>query len=103
MAISGTEFVNQYSDIRLKCNATGMKRAPDGIDWFFNGNRIHMSNPRWYNRIEILNQRPVPGRSYISELIIHRSTVEDMGNYVCRSTDLNVNSIKVHILNGKLT
>ena len=27
--------------------------------------------------------------------------LDDQGNYVCRSTDLKVNSLKVHILNGK--
>lgn len=101
LTITGTQYVNQYSDIHLVCNATGVERAPEDVDWFFNGNRIHMSHPHWYGRIEIAKHRPVPGRSYISELIIHLSTMEDQGNYVCRSSDLNVNSMNVHILNGK--
>ena len=101
LTMTGTEYVNQYSDIHLKCNATGVDRAPDDIDWFFNGNKIHTSHPRWYGRIEILKQKPIPGRSYISELFIHLSTMADQGNYVCRSSDLSANNMKVHVLNGK--
>lgn len=101
LTITGTEYVNQYSDIHLKCNATGVERAPDDIDWFFNGNKIHTTHPRWYGRIEILKQKPIPGRSYISDLIIHLSTMADQGNYVCRSSDLSANNMKVHVLNGK--
>ena len=101
LTITGTEYVNQYSDIHLKCNATGVDRAPDDIDWFFNGNKIHTTHPRWYGRIEMLKQKPIPGRSYISELVIHLSTMDDQGNYVCRSSDLSANNMKVHVLKGK--
>lgn len=100
LTITGTEFVNQFNDIHLICNATGVERAPEDVDWFFNGNSIHTSDPRWYGRIEVVKHRPLPGRSYISELIIHLSTLEDQGNYVCRSSDLSINSINVHILNA---
>lgn len=92
--------MNQFEDIHLVCNATGVDRAPEDVDWFFNGNRIHTSDPRWYERIEIVKHRPLPGRSYISELIIHKTTMKDQGNYVCRSSDLNIDSMGVHILNG---
>ncbi|XP_060591281.1 zwei Ig domain protein zig-8-like isoform X2 [Ruditapes philippinarum] len=103
LTITGTQYVNRYNDIHLVCNATGVNRAPEDVDWFFNGNKIHTTHPHWYGRIEIVKHRPLPGRSYISELIIHLSTMEDQGNYVCRSSDLNVNSMNVHILNDKDT
>lgn len=101
--IFGTEYVNTNSEINLLCNATSAERAPEYVEWFFNGDKIHTSHPHWFGRTEIVNRRPVPGRSYISELIIYRSTIADHGNYVCRSSDLEINSLIVHILNGKFT
>ena len=96
--MTGTENVNQYSDIHLKCNATGVDRAPDDKDWFFNGNKIHTSQPRWYGRIEILKQKTHSRAfSYISELLIHLSTMADQGNYVCRSSELSANNMKVYV------
>ncbi|KAL4227439.1 hypothetical protein ACF0H5_012883 [Mactra antiquata] len=100
LTITGPRYVDRYQDIRLVCNATGVNRAPDDVDWFFRGNRIVETLPQWYGRIEIYRHRPIPGLSFISELIIHMSTMEDDGKYVCRSSDLNVNSIEVTILNN---
>ncbi|XP_052795336.1 uncharacterized protein LOC128228213 isoform X1 [Mya arenaria] len=102
--VSGTEYVSQYNDIHLVCNATGVERAPEEIDWFFNGNKILTSHPHWYGRIEIVKHKPEPGLSFISELIINLSSMQDNGNYVCRSSDLSVDSLTVHVLNaGKNT
>ena len=89
------------SKIHLICNATGTTRAPEAVDWFFEGNRIHQSNRRWRGRVEILKRTSIEGHYYISELIIGHSRLEDKGSYVCRSSDLTVNSVKVHVLNGK--
>ncbi|KAK3584854.1 hypothetical protein CHS0354_027596 [Potamilus streckersoni] len=100
LIVKGTEYVEQFNDIHLTCNATGVERAPDDIDWFFQGNRIHTSNPKWQNRIQVLKKKPIPGRSIISELIIQGSTTKDQGNYVCRSSDLNFRSVQVHVLNA---
>lgn len=100
LTITGTEYVKLYRDIHLVCNATGVKRAPQEVDWFFNGDRIVPTQPHWYGRIEILKRWPSLCCSFISEIIIHQSTLADQGNYVCRSSDLSVNNIKVHILNG---
>ncbi|KAK3578277.1 hypothetical protein CHS0354_010478 [Potamilus streckersoni] len=97
--VTGGEYVTLHEKIHLTCNATGADRAPDDVDWFFEGNRIHSSSPRWRDRVEILKRKPIPGKAYISELIIRRSTMADQGSYVCRSSDLSVNSIKVHVLN----
>ena len=99
--MKGTKYVNMGNQIHLLCNASGISRAPEEIDWFFEGNRIHPSNPRWNGRVEILKHTSIPGRYYISELLIEQSSMADQGSYVCRSSDLNVNSMKVHVLNGE--
>ena len=93
--------MNMGSQIHLVCNASGISRAPEKIDWFFKGNRIHPSNPRWKGRVAILKHTAIPGRSFISELVIKQSTIADQGDYVCRSSDLKVTNLKVHVLNGK--
>ncbi|KAH3838287.1 hypothetical protein DPMN_111695 [Dreissena polymorpha] len=33
-------------DIRLVCNATGALKAPDSVDWFFDGEPISETNAR---------------------------------------------------------
>lgn len=87
--------------LHLICNATGLIRAPDAVDWFKDGQRVHPSNDKWMGRVEILKHESFEGKFYVSELIIDHSKMEDSGHYVCRSTDLAVNSVKVHILNGR--
>ena len=98
--MKGTRYVNMGQQIHLLCNATGINRAPEKIDWFFKGSRIHPSNPRWKGRVEILKHTSIPGRYFISELFIEQSSIADQGDYVCRSSDLIVNNLKVHVLNG---
>ena len=101
LQMKGTKYVNMGQQIHLLCNASGINRAPEKIDWFFKGSRIHPSNPRWKGRVEILKHTSIPGRFFISELFIEQSTIADQGDYVCRSSDLIVNNLKVHVLNGK--
>lgn len=100
--LTGTEYVDKDQKINLTCNATGAERAPSDIDWFHEGNRIYTNNKKWMNRIEITKYKPeIPGRSLISSLIIERSTLNDTGSYVCRSSNLETTSLKIHVLNGK--
>ncbi|KAK3578279.1 hypothetical protein CHS0354_010481 [Potamilus streckersoni] len=100
LEINGTFIVDKYKMIHLICNATGAVKAPEDVDWFHQGNRIHTSNPKWSGRTHILKHIPIPGRSYISDLIIERSTMADSGDYICRSSDLTVKSVTVHILDS---
>jgi hypothetical protein len=83
------------------CKANGIDRAPEPVDWFFKGERISISSLQWQKRVEIVERSFPKDRSYVSELTIHRSTVGDQGVYVCRSSDLNIWSMKVHVFNGK--
>lgn len=101
--MTGTKFVNQDEQIKLRCNVTGISRAPDDVDWFFNGERILASLPHWRDRTQIL--RRTMGKMYISELIVERSTLNDDGTYVCRSSgnsDIDVDSFVVNVLSGTL-
>ncbi|XP_045215734.2 zwei Ig domain protein zig-8-like [Mercenaria mercenaria] len=98
--LTGTEFVNQDSRIMLRCNVTGALHAPDDVDWFFKGERIMTQLPHWRDRTQIL--RRTMGRMYISELIVDRSTLEDDGIYVCRSSgsSIDVEDITVNVLSA---
>ncbi|XP_060598029.1 MAM domain-containing glycosylphosphatidylinositol anchor protein 1-like isoform X2 [Ruditapes philippinarum] len=100
LKLSGTKFVNKGEKIHLVCNATGASRAPEAVDWFYEGNRIHPSNPIWKGRVEVLKHESFEGKYFISELIIDHSKLKDKGHYVCRSSDLTVDSLKVHVLNA---
>lgn len=100
LKVTGTKYVNMGDKIHLTCNATGSTRAPEAVDWFYEGNRIHQSNPKWRGRVEVVKHESFEGKYFISELIIDHSNLEDKGHYVCRSSDLTVDSLKVHVLNA---
>lgn len=95
----GTEFVSILEEIHLICNATGADKAPDAVDWFFNGDVISEGNLSWQDRLVITNRKPLPGRSLISELIIKKARMSDTGHYVCRLTKKLAQGIKVLVLN----
>lgn len=99
LSIHGTKYVSLMEKIHLTCNATGSKKAPDGVDWFFHGNVITETKPQWYGRIVKLNKKPLPGRSLISEIIIEKATMNDTGDYVCRLTKELAQGLKVNVLN----
>ncbi|KAK3608966.1 hypothetical protein CHS0354_029306, partial [Potamilus streckersoni] len=98
ISIYGRQYVDKGRDIHLICNATGEGIAPEDVDWYFKGEKIVPTNTAWLNRATILKRKPIPGNFYISELIIKRSNRQDGGSYVCRSSDLKVSSINVHVL-----
>lgn len=50
--------------------------------------------------MEVLKHESFEGKYFISELIVDHSKLDDKGHYVCRSSDLTVDSLKVHVLNG---
>ena len=97
--LTGTKYVDQGKAIRLVCHVTGAIRAPDGIDWFKDGESIETSNHRWSDRTVILKE--TMGRTFRSELIIKQSVIEDAGIYICRGSDLSVNSLRVDVLSSK--
>ncbi|KAH3838280.1 neural cell adhesion molecule 2-like isoform X2 [Dreissena polymorpha] len=98
LELTGTEYVSLMEDIRLVCNATGAVQAPDSVDWFFDDEPISEMKP---GRVLLLNWKPMPGRSLISELVIKNVTTDDRGHYVCRLTKTLAQGFKVHVLNDK--
>ncbi|KAK3098148.1 hypothetical protein FSP39_016643 [Pinctada imbricata] len=100
--VIGSAYVNLYQRINLTCNASGIERAPEDIDWFHKGHKISQKNRHWRNRFQIVKFTPeAMGRSLISRLIIDHGLAKDRGVYICRSSDLQTTSIVVHVLNGK--
>lgn len=102
--LTGTAYLDINQKVNLTCNATGVIRAPEDVDWFHNGNIIDHHNNMWGQRLTISKQIPqIPGRWLISELIIEKSTLKDQGMYICRSSDNEAASFYVTILdNGVL-
>jgi len=100
--LTGTAYLDINQKVNLTCNATGVIRAPEDVDWFHNGNIIDHHDNMWGQRLTISKQIPqIPGRWLISELIIEKSTLKDQGMYICRSSDNEAASFYVTILDSK--
>ena len=96
--ISLPQFVERGQQISLQCNATGEYYPPDEMDWFKNGQRL---TSRRNNGVRITKQYSLLKRTFTSNLTIERASMDDGGTYVCRSSDMQITSTKVHVLNGK--
>ena len=83
----------------LQCNATGEYYPPDEMDWFRNGERLSSQRHRG---VRITKQYSISKRTFTSVLVVDRADMADQGTYVCRSSNMQISSIKVHVLNGKL-
>ena len=84
--------------IVLQCNATGEYYPPDEMDWFRNGARLSSQRHRG---LRIQKQYSISKRTFTSVLVIERASMLDDGTYVCRSSNMQITSTKVHVLNGK--
>ncbi|XP_041364320.1 uncharacterized protein LOC121379734 [Gigantopelta aegis] len=93
--IAGTNFVEKGNRLHLTCNATGDDYRPDAIDWFKDG--IKMSSFDIRRRISI--DVSLVDKTIISQLTIRRTVMSDSGTYVCRTSDQQITSLKVNILN----
>ena len=94
--VSGTNYVELGSSIKLICNATGHHDAPDDVDWYRQGTMIQ-SNPR----AGIMVSKKTTQRVLMSMLVIDSSRLADAGEYSCRTSAGDGASIDVHILNGE--
>lgn len=68
------------------------------MDWFRNGQKLDSSRALG---VRILKQYSISKRTFTSNLRIDRSRMEDGGTYVCRTSNMQIASTKVHVLNGK--
>ncbi|XP_050403469.1 uncharacterized protein LOC126819470 isoform X2 [Patella vulgata] len=95
ISVQGKEYVEHGESIVLECNATGGARIPDDIDWFKNGDKIDSHK---YSNIMVTKYKSLENRAFISHLIIDRSTKDDTGTYICRSSLDEINKKTVTVL-----
>jgi len=93
--VSGTNYVELGSPIRLICNATGRYQAPDDINWYQQGSAIQSNS-----RAGVVVSKKTTQRVLMSMLVIDSSQMEDAGAYSCQTSTGDAASIDVHILNG---
>ncbi|KAL4227348.1 hypothetical protein ACF0H5_012792 [Mactra antiquata] len=95
--ITGLDHVDKGHSIKLRCNATGASTPPDGIDWFKDGIPLQTSNNA---RVSISKHFILSARTMSSELEIKNAQMFDAGMYTCRTSDSQVTSVQVTILNA---
>lgn len=96
--IIGPQYIEWDESFVLQCNATGEDHAPDEMDWFKDGHKINSDKRK---RIKIAKQYSISSRSFSSTLQIDRASMDDSGIYVCRSSNNQITSIKLHVLNAE--
>ncbi|RUS89830.1 hypothetical protein EGW08_002442 [Elysia chlorotica] len=94
ITINGTLFMEKGQTLRLVCNATGSRYPPDAIDWFKDGSKIKSNG-----RVALTSDVSLAESTISSILSVRRAMLEDAGTYVCRTSDLQVTSARVNILN----
>lgn len=95
ISVKGKKYVEKGEQIKLTCNATGGAQIPEDIDWFKDGSRIDSGSQ---SHVVITKYRSLEQRALISELIIDRSRMQDTGTYICRSSEKEIDSLKVTVL-----
>ncbi|KAH9491895.1 hypothetical protein Btru_028994 [Bulinus truncatus] len=96
--ITGTNFVEKGDPIYLVCNASGQFGPPDDLDWFKDGQKL---SPDGIRQVKIDKFKVPSTRTLVSNVAIRHSRMEDAGTYVCRSSNLVMTSLKIHVLNGE--
>ncbi|XP_050402225.2 zwei Ig domain protein zig-8 isoform X2 [Patella vulgata] len=95
--VSGTQFVEKGDSIHLVCNSSGIDNPPDNLDWFKDGIKI---SPDAHQKITLEKYKFTATKTLVSVLVLKHSQMADAGTYVCRSSNLDTTSVKVHILNA---
>ncbi|KAL4228338.1 hypothetical protein ACF0H5_013768 [Mactra antiquata] len=98
ITLSGKYYVNSGETIHLVCNVTGNTDIPQDVDWFRNGNLLKNSD-----RVHIYKDTSIVNKKLDSVLEIYNSNHEDSGTYVCRNSDVLIESQKVMILSEHKT
>ena len=98
IVITGKDFVEKGEKIVLTCNATGEFFPPEDIDWFKDGSKVKQNQNRG---ISISKFRISETKTLHSKLEIDHSDMVDSGNYICRSSDIDITSKPVMVLNGE--
>lgn len=98
LTLEGRNIVNFNEPINLTCLVRGENRAPEDVDWFFNGVKIVPGSSRWRNRVYITRERETYKKEFKSHLLIDNSDFSDRGVFVCRASADLVESISVSVL-----
>lgn len=101
LTLEGRNIVNFNEPINLTCLVRGENRAPEDVDWFFNGVKIVPGSSRWRNRVYITRERETYKKEFKSHLLIDNSDFSDRGVFVCRASADLVESISVSVLECK--
>uniref|UniRef100_A0A0B6ZWH3 Ig-like domain-containing protein n=1 Tax=Arion vulgaris TaxID=1028688 RepID=A0A0B6ZWH3_9EUPU len=91
--ITGKTYVEKNQKIRLVCNATGADHSPDSLDWFLNGQKLATD-------VEKKMQVSLTDKTISSILEVEEADMDDAGIYVCRTSDLQIASTRVDVLNA---
>ncbi|XP_033749966.1 zwei Ig domain protein zig-8-like isoform X2 [Pecten maximus] len=95
--ITGARYVERGMPLLLVCNATGEDYPPDGIQWFFDGEKLQSDSRK---RLRISDKFNLITHTFISTLEIMYASMSDTGNYVCRSTAKLTTGVRVEVLNA---
>ncbi|XP_076443954.1 roundabout homolog 1-like [Babylonia areolata] len=98
ISISGSSVVDRDGTIFLRCNATGQDHSPDDLDWFIEGNKLSTSSDE---KVSIRKFVSLTDRTIVSILEIQNAQLGDSGLYTCRTSNLQVRSMHVAVLNKR--
>jgi len=97
ITITGTLHPDRGTVMTLMCNASGAITPPESIDWFKDGIKIVQDNKK---KIDLLKGVSYKSRTITSILTKTHTEMSDAGTYSCRTSDLQVTSEKVNVLNS---
>ena len=90
--------MDRGTELKLICDATGAITPPDYIDWFKDGSKI-VANKR--HAVELRKTLSINYKAISSVYTKSHADMTDTGTYVCRTSELQVTSVKVNVLNCK--
>jgi len=93
--VSGTEYVEANSPIKLMCNATGRPEPPHNVNWYKDGEPVLSDAPGG-----IIVSKKIETRVLVSMLVVKNSRPADSGTYVCRSSTGETGEFVVRVLSG---
>ena len=95
--ISAPPYVNIGDIIELTCNASTLDFPTDDIDWFIDGKELKDNY-----KINIDKHVSLVDKFIHSTLTVLDAKLADAGTYVCRTSDRQITSTKVHVLSGEI-
>ncbi|XP_052795641.1 zwei Ig domain protein zig-8-like [Mya arenaria] len=96
ITITGSLHPDRGTQLLLMCNASGAITPPESIDWFKDGIKIV---PDGQKKVEMRKKLSINSRTITSILTKSSTEMTDTGTYSCRTSDLQVTSVKVNVLN----